>query len=253
MEAENLIKAETLQDLLYEKFEKTISQSEDDDDPLTKGDFTVIKELCTSLPGATKAKKKLDIIIDKCGPPPKGVGIQNLRECIMETKWKYDVAREDKQYVFKVLIINFIERYFYLICFTHYSLQFGPTGYSKSFQDWLEENKELKMMASEGKDKLEWCRTVDAEKLEQLKKLLNDPNYKDNLQLLIRTVFEFAYITYSDLPRGEIKNNSMKKLAATTLMEILPTDVAAKVAKKLEDDPHITHDFLTIIGLVSYF
>ena len=43
MEAENLIKAETLRDLLYEKFEKTISQSEDDDDPLTKGDFSVIK------------------------------------------------------------------------------------------------------------------------------------------------------------------------------------------------------------------
>ena len=89
--------------------------------------------------------------------------------------------------------------------------------------------------------------------MDQLKKLLSNPNYKDNLALLIRTVFEFAYITYSDLPRGEIKNNSMKKLAATTLMEILPPEVAARVTRKLDDDPNITHDFLTIIGLVSYF
>ena len=35
---------------------------------------------------ADDAKKKIDIIIDKCGPPPKGIGIQNLRECIIQTK-----------------------------------------------------------------------------------------------------------------------------------------------------------------------
>ena len=253
MEADKLIKSETLSDLLYEKFEKTSTVSEEDYDPLASGEFEVIKQLCATLHGATDAKRKLDIIIDKCGPPPRGVGIQNLRECIAETKWKYDVATEDKQCVFKVMIINFIERYFYLICYTTYSLEFGPTGYQKSFQDWMDEKKDLKLMAAEGKDKLEWSRTVDAGKLEQLKKLLNDPNYKDNLSLLIRTIFEFAYLTYSDLPRGQIKNNSMRKLAATTLMDILPHDIAAKVTKKLEDDPHITHDFLSIVGLVSYF
>ena len=253
MEADNLIKPDVLKALLYEKFERTVALPEENDDLHTQGYYPVIKELCTSLPGARDAKAKLDIIIDKCGPPPRGVGIQNMRECIMETKWKYDVAREDRQYVFKILIVNFIERYFYLICLTTYSLQEGPTGFRKSFQEWMKENKELKTMASEGKDKLEWCRTIDAEKMEQLKNLLKNPDYKDNLPLLIRTVFEFAYITYSDLPRGEIKNNSMKKLAATTLMEILPVEVAAKVAKKLEEDSNITHDFLTIIGLVSYF
>ena len=31
------------------------------------------------------------------------------RECIIETKWKYDVAPEDKQLAFKQMIINFIE------------------------------------------------------------------------------------------------------------------------------------------------
>ena len=253
MEADKLIKPETLKDLLYEKFEKPIVENEDEDDPLMKGEFLVVKELCNTLQGSRAAKVKLDCIIDRVGSSPKGFGIQNLRECIMETKWKYDVAREDRQYVFKVLIINFIERYFYLICFTTYSLQHGPTGYQQSFEDWMKEHEDLKTMIKEGRDKIEWCRTVDAEKLDQLKKLLSDPNYKDNLPKLIRTVLEFAFITYSDLPRGEIKNNSMKKLAATTLMEILPGEVGAKVAKKLEENPHFTQDFLTVIGLVSYY
>jgi len=253
MVSDKLIKSETLKDLIYEKFEKPLIVSDEEDDPLTKGDFEVIKQLCATLTESEEAKRKIDIIIDKCGPPPRGVGINNLRECIMETKWKYDVATEDKQFVFKANIINFIERYFYFICYATYSLEFGPTGYQKTFQDWMEGKKDLEAMVKEGKDKLEWSRTVDAGKLEQLKKLLNDPNYKDNLSLLIRTILEFAYQTYSDLPRGQIKNNSMRKLAATTLMEILPHDVATKVTKKLEDDPNITHDFLSIVGLVSYF
>ena len=52
-----------------------------------------------------------------CGAKPKGSGLQNLRECIIQTKWKYDVAPEDKQVAWKEMILNFMERYFYLICF----------------------------------------------------------------------------------------------------------------------------------------
>ena len=37
---------------------------------------------------------------------------------------------------------------------------------------------ELRQMASEGKDKLEWSRTVDAEKLEKLKEMMASPDYK---------------------------------------------------------------------------
>ena len=44
-----------------------------------------------------EAKQKIDRLIDLCGLAPKGTGIQNLRECIIQTKWKYDVAPEDKQ------------------------------------------------------------------------------------------------------------------------------------------------------------
>ena len=75
-----------------------------------------------------------------------GTGIQNLRECIIETKWKYDVASEDKQVAWKALILNFMERYFYLICFATYALEHGPIGYQKSFVSWMDDHKELRTM-----------------------------------------------------------------------------------------------------------
>ena len=69
----------------------------EEDDPLVRGEFEVIKELLEKLPGAVEGKRKVDRVIDLCGPGPKGTGLQNLRECIIETKWKYDVAPEDRQ------------------------------------------------------------------------------------------------------------------------------------------------------------
>jgi len=253
MEEINLIHPSTVKDLLYSKFERLPVETQEEEDPFSRGEFEVIKELCAAMPSASEAKRKIDIIIDKCGPPPKGAGIQNLRECIIQTKWKYDVAPEDKQIAYKAMIINFIERYFYTICFAMYALEFGPQGYPKTFNEWLQEKKELETMIMAGRDKLEWSRTVDAVKLEKLKEMMADPNYKDNMASLIRTIYEFAFQTYSDLPRGPIKNNSMKKLCASTLSEILPQEIADKVNNKIENNPNTSHDFLSLVGMVSYF
>ena len=55
---------------------------------------------------------------------------------------------------------------------------------------------------------------------------MNAPDYKENLGTLIRTIYDFAFVTYADLPRGPIKNNSMRRLAATTLLDILPPKIA---------------------------
>ena len=72
--------------------------------------------------------------------------------------------------------------------------------------------------------------------------------------LWIRTIYQFAFQTYADLPRGPIKNNSMKKLCASTLSEILPPEVSEKINKKLEEDPGVSsHDFITLVGMLSYF
>jgi len=247
-----LVPQATAEDLIKQKFEFPLPKGQDDDDPFIKGEFDVIKELLAKLPEAKEGKTKIDRLIDLCGPPPKGSGLQNLRECIIETKWKYDVAPEDRQVVWKQMILNFMERYFYLICFATYAKQHGPGGFEKSFVSWMDEHSELRKMIEEGKDKLEWYRQVDPAKLNTLKDLMSGPNYKDNMATIIRTIYEFAFITYADLPRGPIKNNSMRKLAAKTLLEILPTDVSTKVQERL-DEQGANPDFVTLIGLVSYY
>jgi len=251
----NLIPESTYKDLIYSKFEKIDCVPNEEEDPYTAGNYDVIKQLCNTSQDAVEAKKKIDIIIDKCGPPPKGIGIQNLRECIIQTKWKYDVAAEDKQVAYKEMIVNFIQRYFYMICFGQYALQNGFMGYPESFASWLKNSKDdLHAMIENGKDKLEWSRSVDATKLDQLRQMMSDPNYKQNLPSLIRTIYQFAFQTYSDLPRGPIKNNSMKKLCASTLSEIIPPEINEMINKKLEEDPSVSsHDFLTLVGMLSYF
>ena len=128
-----LIPPDTAEDLIKQKFEFPLPRGQDDDDPFIKGEFDVIKELVASLPGAKEGKAKIDRLIDICGPEPKGTGLQNLRECIIETKWKYDVAPEDRQVAWRQMILNFMERYFYLICFATYAREFGPAGFQKSF------------------------------------------------------------------------------------------------------------------------
>ncbi|CAB4062502.1 unnamed protein product [Lepeophtheirus salmonis] len=209
--------------------------------------FDII-ELLEKVPETIEGKRKIDRIIDICGP--KGGGLQNLRECIIETKWKYDVAPEEKQVVWKRMILNFMERYFYLILFATYASEVGPEGFKSSFSEWMNARTHLRTMIEEGKDKLEWYRQVDPQKLNTLKELINAPNYEDNLTTLIKTIYEFAFLTYSDLPRGPIKNNSMRKLAAKTLLEILPPHVGQEIQKKL--DEHLASpDFVTLIGLVS--
>ena len=131
----------------------------------------------------------------------------------------------------------------------------------------MEGQAELRQMASEGKDKLEWSRTVDAEKLEQLKEMMASPDYKviipyffsgykssfqENISKLIQTIYHFAFSTYADLPRGPIKKNSMRKLTFTTLMEILPPELSDKINKKISETPEMRPDFISVIGMVSY-
>ena len=91
-----LLPQDTVNNIISSKFESKAEDSEERD-PLVQGEFDVIKELLAKLPEAVEGKKKLDRIIDVCGPGPRGTGLQNLRECIIETKWKYDVAPEDRQ------------------------------------------------------------------------------------------------------------------------------------------------------------
>ena len=61
----------------------------------------------------------------------------------------------------------------------------------------MEDHSELRLMIEEGKDRLEWYRQVDPSKLNTLKELMAEPNYKENMATLIKTIYEFAFITYA--------------------------------------------------------
>merc|ERR1712045_591419 len=169
-----------------------------------------------------EGKMLADKMIDLCGVPPEGTGLQNLRKCIIQTKYKYDAATEDRQTHWKKMIINFIERYFYLICFATYARQFGPEGFKKTFVEFMNENSSLRDLVQNGKDKL---------------------------GEVVTKLYKISHTTYSDMPRGVIKDTLMRKLTCKTLMEILPSDILATVKKELEEKK-LSSDFETVLGLV---
>ena len=67
--------------------------------PSEEKSFAVIDQLIAAVPKASEGKKLLDEIIDLCGDPPLGTGLQNLRHCIMWTKEKYDSEPDHKKVI----------------------------------------------------------------------------------------------------------------------------------------------------------
>ena len=70
----------------------------------------------------------------------------------------------------------------------------------------MDEHSELRTMVEEGKDRLEWYRQVDPAKLNTLKELISGDNYKENMSILIKTIYEFAFLTYSGITDIYISN-----------------------------------------------
>jgi len=53
---------------------------------------------------------QVDKLIDVAAPPPKGTGVQNIREIIIEAKMTFDVSADEWQAYLKEKIMNNIER-----------------------------------------------------------------------------------------------------------------------------------------------
>merc|ERR1711874_910559 len=85
-----------------------------------RGEFEVVRELVAALPEGDAAKRECDKVIDKNGPAPKGTGIKQLRENIAESKLSYEIMDDAAQAFLKTKIMDNIQKYFYLICFTGY-------------------------------------------------------------------------------------------------------------------------------------
>merc|ERR1712228_760089 len=142
------------------------------------GQFEVILELLAAHADGDQAKiakAQVDKLIDLAAPPPKGTGVQNIRECIIESKMTFDVSADEWQAYLKEKIMNNIERYFYLIVFAMYIREVGPNGFPKTFKEWMDEHTELRDMIAEGRGKLEWERKIPDEKLMDLKTALDSP------------------------------------------------------------------------------
>ena len=83
---------------------------------------------------------------------------------------------------------------------------------------WMNEHSELRTMIEEGKDKLEWYRQVDPAKLNTLKELMMQDNYKENMSTLIKTLYEFAFMTYSGI---FLKESLLQSLLTTIALRFL--------------------------------
>ena len=73
-------------------------------------------------------------------PPPRGTGVENIRECIIESKMTFDVSADDWQAYLKAKIMNNIERYFYLIVFAMYIRELGPKGFPQTFKQFMDDH-----------------------------------------------------------------------------------------------------------------
>merc|ERR1711976_767705 len=217
------------------------------------GQFEVTLELLEACGEQAKiAKAQVDKLIDLGAPPPKGTGVSNIRECIIQDKMTFDVSADEWQAYLKEKIMANIERYFYLIVFAMYIREVGPKDYNQTFKAWVDEHANLRDMIAEGRSKLEWERKIPDDKLADLKVMLDSAEFKTNLPKVIKRIYELAWEQFSDLPRGHHKNNSMHKLTSKTMIEILPEKLMKYIEAKCGSLAS-TPDFFDVIGQVSWF
>ena len=120
-------------------------------DALFRGEFEVIKELVASLGADGEAsKRECDKVIDKNGPTKTGgTGIKQLRENIAESKLSYEIMDDAAQAFLKTKIMDNIQKYFYLICFTAYLRE-----QSKIAKDGVSEEEKKAFSLTGGKGKV---------------------------------------------------------------------------------------------------
>merc|ERR1712121_296342 len=247
-------------------------------DALFRGEFEVVKELIKILPGAEAAKNEADKVIDKNGTPKTGgTGIKQLRENIAESKLSYEIMDDAAQAFLKVKIMDNIHKYFYMIVFSAYmreaaelarencpeevkaanilaegrfAIPLDQLKLTKTFVEFMEENKGLRDTVEEGKGNLQWERELPAAALSNLETLAKG-DFKANLGKIIHDIYQTAHTMFSDMPQGDHKKRAKYRFASKTLMRILPaavkTDVEALIANKT-----ISLDLYEILGKCTW-
>merc|ERR1712158_92 len=252
-----------------------------DKDTLFRGEFEVVKELTAALGDeGIASKRECDKVIDKNGPAPKGTGIKQLRENIAESKLSYEIMDDAAQAFLKTKIMDNIQKYFYLICFTGYlrdqskvakdgitdedkkafALAGGkvstPTESLKlkdTFVAWMDIQdgaKNLRQLCDEGKGRLQWERDIPQDALDNLVGLAN-ADFKANLGKIIHDIYLTGHNLFKDMPRGDHKKRAKYRFASKTLMRILPNELKAEV-ETLIDSKTMTMDLYEILGQCTW-
>merc|ERR1711962_112847 len=184
-----------------------------------------------------------------CARPPNKIGEY------AESKLSYEIMDDAAQAFLKTKIMDNIQKYFYLICFTGYlrdqskvakdgitdedkkafSLTGGkvstPTESLKlkdTFVNWMESKKELRNICDEGKGKLQWEREIPQEALDNLNNLATT-DFKANLGKIIHDIYLTGHNMFKDMPQGDHKKRAKYRFASKTLMRILPNELKAEV------------------------
>merc|ERR1712021_274538 len=249
-------------------------------DALFAGNFEVVKKLIAELPEAQAAKNECDKVIDKNGTPKTGgTGIKQLRENIAESKLSYEIMDDAAQAFLKTKIMDNIQKYFYLICFTGYlrdqskvvkdgitdedkkafALAGGkvstPTESLKlvdTFVAWMDikdASNNLRQVCHEGKGKLQWERDIPQDALDNLVGLAN-ADFKANLGKIIHDIYLTGHNLFKDMPQGDHKKRAKYRFASKTLMRILPDKVKVEVEGLIESKT-MSMDLYEILGQIQ--
>lgn len=113
------------------------------EEAIRRGEYGVIRSLIRVLEGGVEGKRQVDKVIDKCAT------MQNLREAI--ATYRNSILRqpdEMKREASLSFFVEYLERYYFLICFAVYihsereSLRSSSSGHS-TFSDWMRARPEL--------------------------------------------------------------------------------------------------------------
>merc|ERR1712095_166803 len=250
---------------------------EKDKDALFRGEFEVVKELMAALPDGAAAKRECDKVIDKNGPPPKGTGIKQLRENIAESKLSYEIMDDAAQAFLRTKIMDNIQKYVYLICFTGYLREqsrvamdgaseeekktFALTGgkvstptenlkVTKTFQAWMDDHANFRTICENGKGKLQWERDIPQDALDNLQNLASSDFHK-NLGKIIHDIYLTGHNLFKDMPQGDHKKRAKYRFASKTLMRILPDNLKNEVEDLIAKES-MTLDLYEILGQCTW-
>ncbi|XP_010245398.1 PREDICTED: paladin isoform X2 [Nelumbo nucifera] len=113
------------------------------EEAIRRGEYAVIRSLIRVLEGGVEGKRQVDKVIDKCA------SMQNLREAI--ATYRSSILRqpdEMKREASLSFFVEYLERYYFLICFAVYihterAALHPSSSCQSSFSDWMRARPEL--------------------------------------------------------------------------------------------------------------